>query len=498
VKDIHHGTRQTGRGKAVTKMKIKINGKEELVESSGLSVTELLALKKVQMPDMVSVEYNGTILDRSAFSATVVKEGDAVEFLYFMGGGQEHDFQTKAVHGGYIGGDQFWPGAMPIYETAAFACESAEEMADLFAGRKYGYIYSRTGNPTITAFEQKLNSLDNGRGAVATASGMAAITSIILALTESGDEIAASSGLFGGTILLFKDVLKKYGVNARYAKSQEPSDFEAVINEKTRAIYVETIGNPKLDIPDLAALSALGKKYNIPLIADATLSTPYLLEAKKFGVDIAVYSTTKYITGSGTAIGGAFVDLGNFDWANAKSAAIKKVSARFRDLAFLVVSRKQIVQNTGSCTSPFHAYLQNMGLETLSLRLDRHSANAQQLAEFLEKHPAVKEASYPGLKGNKYHEIAKKQFNGLYSGLVTFKLDNREKCFSFINKLKLVKKMTNFGDAKTLVIHPLSTIYIDCTPEEAENAGVTDDLIRVSVGLESIKDLIADFEQALS
>jgi O-acetylhomoserine (thiol)-lyase len=415
-----------------------------------------------------------------------------------MGGGQEQDFQTKAVHGGYIGGDQFWPGTMPIYETAAFACETAEEMADIFAGRKYGYIYSRTGNPTVTAFEQKLNALDNGRGAVAAASGMGAITTVLLALTESGDEIAASGGLFGGTILLFKDVLKKYGVSARYAKSQAPEDFEAVINEKTRAIYVETIGNPKLDIPDLAALSALGKKHNIPLIADATLSTPFLLEAKKFGVDIAVYSTTKYITGSGTAIGGAFVDLGNFDWTQTKSAAIKKASARLKNLAFLGVSRKQILQNTGSCTPPFHAYLQNMGLETLSLRVERHSTNAQQLAEYLEKHPSVKTVSYPGLPGNKYHEIAKKQFNGLYSGLLTFTLDNREKCFAFINTLKLVKKMTNFGDAKTLVIHPLSTIYTDCTPEEAQNAGVTDDLIRVSVGLESIKDIIADFEQALS
>jgi O-acetylhomoserine (thiol)-lyase len=478
-------------------MKVKINGKDEAVEKENLSIAELLIINKVDMPDMVSVELNGTMLDRSQYKTAYLKEGDAVEFLYFMGGGQEQDFQTKAVHGGYIGGDQFWPGTMPIYETAAFACETAEEMADLFTGRKYGFTYSRTGNPTVTAFEQKLNALDNGRGAVATASGMAAITSILLALTESGDEIAASGGLFGGTILLFKDVLKKYGVNALYAKSQVPADFEAVINDRTRAIYVETIGNPKLDIPDLGALSALGKKHNIPVIADATLSTPYLLDAKKFGVDIAVYSTTKYITGSGTAIGGAFVDLGNFDWTGTKSEAIKKASARFRDLAFLAVARKQIVQNTGGCTSPFHAYLQNMGLETLSLRIERHSTNAQMLAEYLEKHPSVKTVSYPGLPGNQYHEIAKKQFNGLYSGLLTFTLDNREKCFNFINRLKLVKKMTNFGDAKTLVIHPLSTIYADCTDEEAQSAGVTDDLIRVSVGLEGIKDIIADFEQAL-
>jgi O-acetylhomoserine (thiol)-lyase len=478
-------------------MKLKINGKEEIVEKESLTIAELLVVNKVQMPDMVSVELNGVILDRKDFGAVFLKEGDAVEFLYFMGGGQEQDFQTRAVHGGYIGGDQFWPGTMPIYETAAFACATAEEMADIFSGRKYGYIYSRTANPTVSAFEQKLNALDNGRGAVATASGMAAITTVLLTLTESGDEIAAAGGLFGGTILLFKDVFKKYGVNVRYAKSQDPADFEAVINERTRAIYVETIGNPKLDIPDLGALSKIGRKNNIPVIADATLSTPYLLDAKKFGVDIAVYSTTKYIMGSGTAIGGAFVDLGNFDWTKTKSTAVKTVSARLRDIAFLGVARKQIAQNTGGCTAPFHAYLQNIGLETLSLRLERHSTNAQRLAEFLEKHPRVKRVSYPGLAGNEYHEIAKKQFNGLYSGLLTFNLDNRAECFKFIDSLKLVKKMTNFGDAKTLVIHPKSTIYADFSDEDAVLAGVTDDLIRVSVGLEGINDIIADFEQAL-
>jgi O-acetylhomoserine (thiol)-lyase len=414
-----------------------------------------------------------------------------------MGGGQEYGFNTKAVHSGNLTGEKYGAGTMPIYETASFAYDTAEEMADVFGGRKFGYIYSRIANPTVTAFEQKLNALDNGRGAVATASGMAAITTVLLALTEHGDEIAAGSGLFGGTIQLFKDVFKKYGVNVRYSKSSKASDFEAVINAKTRAIFVETIGNPKLDVPDVAQLSQLAAKYNVPLVLDATLSTPYILDAKKFGASISVYSTTKYITGSGTAIGGAFVDLGNFDWTQSKSTAIRILSAKFKDLAFLGVARKQIAQSTGACTSPFHAYLQNMGLETLALRLERHSTNALALAGFLEKHHAVKHVSYPGLENDPYHETAKKQFNGFYSGLVTFRLADRERCFKFIDSVKLAKRVTNFGDSKTLVIHPQSTIYADCTLEETLNAGVTDDLIRVSVGIESIGDILADFDQAL-
>ncbi len=361
-------------------------------------------------------------------------------------------------------------------------------------------LHLEQGSTVITApfNEQRIAALENGAGAIATSSGMSAISTVLFSLTEKDDEIVSSKSLFGGTFLFFNNVLKKYGVNIKYVEATDIDAYEKAITEKTRLIFLETIGNPKLDVPDIKRLSTVARNHNIPLVVDSTLTTPYLFDAKAHGADIAIHSATKYIAGNGSAIGGVIVDCGNFDWKKSQtseiSEAAKKVHPKF---AFLKVARKNIIQNVGACPSPFNVYLQNLGLETLSLRMDRHCQNALELAQSLSGCSEVASVNYPGLKDNKFHDLSEKQFKGKFGGLLTFRLNSREECFKLIDSLRVVKNMANLGDTRTLIVHPASTIFHECTEAEMEAAGVSDDMVRVSVGIENITDIINDFKQAL-
>ncbi|MFA3783527.1 O-acetylhomoserine aminocarboxypropyltransferase/cysteine synthase family protein [Melioribacteraceae bacterium 4301-Me] len=408
------------------------------------------------------------------------------------------DFETKAIHIGLNQENKFGSAtSVPLYQTAAFSFNTAEELQEVFEGKRFGYVYTRISNPTITAFELRINSLEEGIGAIATASGMAAIASVIFALTEQGDEIISSESLFGGTYLFFNEVVSKYGVKINYVDLNNIDSLKKLINNKTRLIFLESISNPKLEIPNLKLISNVAKEHNIPVVVDNTLTTPYLWCSKYFGADIIVHSATKYITGNGTAIGGVLIDTGNYNWKDSSVNKIKEQSKKTGNLAFLSVVRSKIYQNIGFSPSPFNVFLHLLGLETLHLRMEKHCSNALALSEYLKNHKKVVDVNYPGLKGNKFHLVGKEQFNNKFSGLLTFSLESKQACFNFINNLKLVKNLANLGDTRTLVIHPDSTIYINCTQEEKKSAGVSDNMIRVSVGLESINDIIEDFSQSL-
>ena len=478
-------------------MKITLNGREESVESGPLTVAALLKLKGVPRPEAVSVELNGTILKHAEHATREVRDGDHVEFLYFMGGGAEPAFETRAVHAGFDQDRETGATSLPVHESAAFAQASAGAMEEVFAGRRYGHVYSRISNPPVEAFELRMNALEGGAGAVATASGMAAIAAAALCLAGPGDRILAARSLFGGTVLLFND-LRRGGVVVDYVDATDPAAVAAALDERTRMIFVETIGNPRLDVPDIGAIGKAAAARGVPLVVDGTLTTPWLFRAQSHGVSVVVHSATKYITGNGTAIGGVLVDLGSFDWTAGRFTLLAEAALRAGPAAFLVSARKRLVQNAGGCLSPFNAFLHNLGLETLALRMDRHCANALALARHLAGHPGVASVNYPGLDGNPFRAIAERQFGGRYGGMLTLRLGSRERAFAFIDRLKLAKCMTNLGDAKTLVLHPASTIFRDCSPEETAAAGVTEDLVRVSVGIEGIADLIGDFNQALA
>ncbi|HBF38246.1 MAG TPA: acetyl-L-homoserine sulfhydrolase [Firmicutes bacterium] len=408
------------------------------------------------------------------------------------------DFETRSIHSGFDQDEKNGATAVPIYETASFAYNTAEELADAFQNRKFGYLYSRITNPTVSVLEQRITALENGRGAIATASGMAAIATVLYALVKPGDEIVSSRSLFGGTLQLFKEIFISFGVNVIYVDPTDSNAFENAVTSRTRLFFVETIGNPKLDAANFTEIAVIAQRNNIPLVVDSSLTTPYLFEAKGYGANVVIHSTSKYISGSGHTIGGVLVDLGNYDWFNARSESIRESAQKAGDFGFLARCRRQVLQNTGGCLSPFNAYLQCLGLETLALRMEKHCSNALALARFLAEHPRVQSVCYPGLETHANFEVAKNQFGAKFGGLLTIRLGSLERCFEWIRRLKIAKNLANLGDAKTVVIHPASTIYCTCSEEEQIAAGVYPDLIRVSVGIESIHDIIDDFDQALA
>lgn len=411
---------------------------------------------------------------------------------------KEWDFETKAIHTGVHPELHLGATSVPIYQTSSFAYDTAESMEDVFSNKSFGYIYSRISNPTVNALEERINALESGAGAVAAASGMAAISAVVFSLAESGDEIIASESLFGGTLLLFNSVLNRLGINTRYINPNTPDAIADKISKKTKLIFIETIGNPRLDVPDLKKIAGISTQYNIPLVIDGTLTTPYMLKAGDYGAAVVIHSATKFISGYGSGIGGLIVDTGKYDWAGSDSNVLREAAGKYGSKnAFLYILHKQIIQNTGSCLAPFNAFLQLQGLETLSLRMEKHCSNALKLAEFFKKQPEVASVNYPGLKSSKYFTIAEKQFKDKFGSLLTIRLGSKERCYRFVNRLKLVKNLANLGDAKTLIIHPASTIYHDCTEEEMLNAGVYQDMLRISVGIENIQDIISDFILAL-
>jgi O-acetylhomoserine (thiol)-lyase len=409
---------------------------------------------------------------------------------------QEAQFETLLIHGGLEPGPA---GAtnVPIVQSSAFAYDTAEDLEDVFRGRKLGHVYTRLNNPTTEALEKRLSVLEGGGATIVTASGMAAITTAVMTILRSGDEILSSSSLFGGTFSLFRDTLSNYGITARFVDPLDLDAFRSAVNERTRLVFVETIGNPKLDVPDIPVLAGIAHEAGIPIMVDSTVTTPYLANGASLGADILAYSTSKYINGTGTTIGGAIIDRGVFNWDSPKFPHFAPFHKKYRQFAFTARARKLVHKDVGACAAPFNSYLLTEGVQTLALRMERHCSNALALAQFLSKHPKVAWVRYPGLEDSTGHKIATKLYGGLYGGLLTFGTGDKASAFKAINGLRMAKNLANIGDAKTLVIHPASTICADYNAEEKQLLGVTEDLIRVSTGLEHRDDIIGDFARAL-
>ncbi|MCI6171035.1 MAG: aminotransferase class I/II-fold pyridoxal phosphate-dependent enzyme [Selenomonas bovis] len=401
-------------------------------------------------------------------------------------------FTTRLLHEAFAPDAATGATTQPLYQTSAFYQPTAEEMARVFAGRKPGFVYTRVNNPTIARFEQRVNALEGGVGAVACASGMAAVSHAVLNILSQGDEILASGGLYGGTSSLFRD-FASYGIGVRYAAGDSVADFRAALTKCTRLIYIETIGNPKLDVVDIAALSELAHAHGVPLFVDNTVTTPYLCQPLAHGADVVIHSTSKALNGNGNSIGGIVVSGGKFRWDAARFPKLGEYP--FGPMSYLVRLRLRMVTDYGGCMAPFNAYLTGIGLDTLALRLDRITANALSLATFFAARG--ERVNYPGLPEHPSHALAARQFGGRYGAMLTLRLGTRERAFRFIDALHYALNVSNIGDARTLVIHPASTIFLHASEEEKANAGVTDDLVRINVGLEDIEELQEDFAQAL-
>lgn len=406
----------------------------------------------------------------------------------------EYGFNTGLLHGT---NEKYPQGAtqVPIYQSSAFRHDSAEDLEKIFDNKKMGFSYTRINNPTVESFEKRVTMLEDGIGSVACASGMAALTNAFLNILQAGDEIVAACGLYGGTVELFDD-LKPFGISVKYVKENKPEAFEAEITEKTRLVFAETIGNPKLDVTDIQAVADVAHKYDVPLIVDNTVATPYLIQPLKLGADIVVHSSSKYINGSSDAISGIFVCGKGLKWDPDRYPGLAPYR-KFGPFAYIAKLRNGLFRNTGACLAPQNAFLNNLGLETLGLRMQRQCDNALELARFLQGLGGDIEVNYPGLEESPYHEIAKKQFKNGYGAIVTVRTGSKEKAFSIINSLKIPLIISNIGDTKTLVIHPESTIAAHISDEEKLQSGVFEDLIRISVGIEDIEDLKEDFKQAI-
>ena len=415
---------------------------------------------------------------------------------------------TIAVHGGQAPDLATGARAVPIYQTTSYVFEDADHAARLFGLEQFGNIYTRIMNPTTDVLEKRIAALEGGAAALATASGQAAEMLAITTLAGAGDEIVSTTSLYGGTYNLFHYTLPKFGITVRFVDADDFDGLRAAINAKTRAVYTETLGNPKLDIADIETLAAIAHEHGLPLIIDNTSASPALARPIEWGADIVVESTTKYIGGHGNSIGGMIIDAGKFDW---------KASGRFRNftepdpsyhglsfaeafgpLAFILKARTQGLRDMGAALSPFNAFLLLQGAETLHLRLERHSKNALEVANFLEQHPAVEWVNYPGLPSSPYFERSKKYLPDGQSGLLTFGIrGGYEAGKQLINSLKLFSLVANIGDVKSLVIHPASTTHQQLTPEEQRATGVRPEMVRLSIGIEDIRDILADLDQAL-
>ncbi len=405
-------------------------------------------------------------------------------------------FDSLLIHGGLDAGPA-GSTSVPIVQSSSFAYQTAEELEDVFRGRAVGSVYTRIGNPTTEALEKRLALLEGGGTAIATASGMAAITTAVLTILRAGDEILSSSSLFGGTFSLFRDTLSNYGITSRFVDPLDPDGFRDAVNDRTRLLFVETIGNPKLDVPDVPLLARIAHNAGIPIMVDSTVTTPYLANGVQLGADILTYSTSKYTNGTGTTIGGVIIDRGVFDWNTPRFPHFEAFHKKYRNFAFTARARKLVHKDVGACAAPFNSYLLTEGIQTLALRMDRHCSSALTLARFLEDHPKVAWVSYPGLEDSPHHAVATRLYGGRYGGLLTFGTGDKASAFKVINNLRLAKNLANIGDAKTLVIHPASTICGDYNADEKALMGVTEDLIRVSVGIEDCRDIVEDFKQAL-
>ncbi len=421
--------------------------------------------------------------------------------------GDNWEFDTVAIHGGQEPDPATGARAVPIYQTTSYEFDSTEHAARLFGLEEEGNIYSRIMNPTNKVLEERIAALEGGMGALAVSSGQAAETIALLNITEHGQEIVSGSSIYGGTFTLFKHTFSKFGIKVKFADSDDPESFREKINDKTRALYVETIGNPQLVVPDFERLAEIAHEAEIPLIVDNTFATPYLCKPFESGADIIIHSTTKFIGGHGTTMGGVIVDSGNFNWNNGKFPELSEPDPSYHGIvytdhfgkgAYIAKARVQMLRDLGSCQSPFNSFLLLQGLETLSLRMKQHCQNAAEIAEFLDTHPDVNWVNYPGLESHSTYKNAAKYLNHGKGAMITFGVKGGKKTgINFIEGLDIISHLANVGDAKTLAIHPASTTHQQLSEEEQKASGVTPDMIRLSVGVEDVDDLKEDIDTAL-
>ncbi|WP_094606720.1 O-acetyl-L-homoserine sulfhydrylase [Sporomusa silvacetica DSM 10669] len=421
---------------------------------------------------------------------------------------RKHGFDTLALHAGQVPDPVTGARAVPIYQSSSFVLGDTERAARLFSLDELGYAYTRMINPTQSVFEERVAALEGGVGALAVASGQAAITYSILTIAQAGDEIVSSAALYGGTYNLFHHTLPKLGIKVHFVDPSDPENFRQAITPATKAVYAEIIGNPKLDVLDVENVAKVAHEHNIPLIIDSTFATPYLHRPFEWGADIIVHSATKFLGGHGTSIGGIIVDSGKFDWNNGKFPGLVEPDPsyhgisfveKFENAAYITKARVTLLRDTGAAVSPFNVFLFLQGLETLSVRLERHVANAKKVAEFLQGHKYVTWVNYPGLESSSSYQKAQKYFPKGAGAILTFGIQGGLQAGKkFINNLGLFSHLANVGDAKSLVIHPASTTHQQLTPAQQVASGVTEDLVRLSIGLEDIDDLLYYLNEALA
>ena len=423
-----------------------------------------------------------------------------------------HHLGTLALHAGQVPDPATTARAVPIYATTSFVFHDTDHAANLFALKEFGNIYSRLMNPTNDVLEKRLAALDGGAAGLAFASGQAAITAAILTITHAGQNFISATSLYGGTWTLFTQTLSKLGVEARFFDPNKPEEISKLVDKNTRCVYLESIGNPKNDVPDFKKIADIAHRHGLPTIVDNTVMTPALLRPIEHGIDIVVYSTTKFIGGHGVHIGGAIVDSAKFPWVDDPkkwpefcapdpayhgvvfTEALKSIG----NIAYIIHIRTHWLRDTGACMSPFAAFLFLLGLETLHLRMERHCENAQKVAEFLQKHPAVQWVNYPGLTDHPHHASAKKYLPHGCGAIIGFGIKGGQKAgIKLINNVKLFSHLANIGDAKSLIIHPASTTHSQLSPEEQKQTGVTPEYVRLSIGIEDVRDIIADLDEAL-
>lgn len=411
---------------------------------------------------------------------------------------KEEDYspETQLLHTAFERTDAYGSINMPVYHTAAYEFKTAEEMEDAFLGRSTNHSYSRITNPTVQFFEKKIREVTGALGVTALSSGMAAITNAIIAVAKAGDNIVTSRHLFGNTYSFFVNTIAAFGVETRFCDMTNPDDVNSAIDENTSCVFLEIITNPQLEVADLAALSKTAHNKNVPLITDTTIIPFHVFNAKEFGVDIEIVSSTKYISGGATSLGGLIIDYGTFDWS--KSGKLAGMAKEFGSFAFTAKMRKEIHRNLGAYMTPHVAYMQTLGLETLAVRYDKAADNCLRLAQKLSALPQLEQVNYPGLESSPYYEVSKRQYGEKPGAMLTFDLASRAACFKFLNNLKLIKRATNLFDNKSLAIHPASTIFGTFTPEIRKEMNVSEKTIRLSVGLENVDDLFNDIEQAIN
>ena len=421
---------------------------------------------------------------------------------------REFGFGTLCLHAGQIPDAATGARAVPIYQTTSFVFDSAEHAASLFNLQTFGNVYSRISNPTVAVFEERMAALEDGRAALAAASGQAAQMCALLTILRQGDEIVSSSTLYGGTYSQFDVTFRQFGINTLFVNADDPENFRKAITPKTRAIYAETMGNPQINVLDIEAVAKIAKEAGVPLIIDNTFASPYLCQPIKFGADIVIHSATKFIGGHGTTMGGVVVESGKFPWGNGKYPMMTEPSRgyhgvifheTFGDFGYTMKCRMETMRTLGPVLSPFSAWILLQGLETLHVRVERHVENATAVAKFLKDHPRVSWVNYPGLPGSKYHALAQKYLPKGSGSIMTFGIKGGVQAgVKFIEGLQFFSHLANVGDAKTLVIHPASTTHRQLSEEDQVKAGVGPDMIRLSIGIEDINDILWDLDQALA